>query len=229
MIVLMPLWPGLMDYDGCRGWLAMQVIKNQADVDVGADWLATNVSGFAEVLDQTGPLPLRLKPAGFRGLLEIIVSQQVSVASANAIRLRMEGAGLFEVNAVLEAGNEGLRGAGLSKPKARYALALAQSGFDFAALEALGDAQAIEELITLTGIGPWTAQVYVMFCMGRADVFPGGDLALQEAARVLFDLDERPTAQMLEQRAAAWSPWRSVAARALFAYYRILKNREGLG
>jgi DNA-3-methyladenine glycosylase II len=79
------------------------------------------------------------------------------------------------------------------------------------------------------GIGPWTAQIYVMFCMGRADMFPPGDLALQEAAKVLFDLPRRPTPTALAGLAQDWSPWRSVAARALFAYYRMIKQREGLG
>ena len=88
---------------------------------------------------------------------------------------------------------------------------------------------AVARLVEVPGIGPWTAQVYVMFAMGRADAFPPGDLALQEAAKVLFDLPARPTAQELAEMAQVWSPWRSVAARALFAYYRLIKQREGLG
>ena len=205
------------------------VIRNDADVARGAHWLAQNARGFDRLLAQTGPLPLRLKPGGFAGLLEIIISQQVSVASADAIRVRMAQAGLITEAAVCAAGDEGLRAAGLSRPKARYALGLAEARFDFDALEQMDNAEAIASLCALRGIGPWTAQIYVMFCMGRADVFPAGDLALQEAARQLFELAQRPAAEALAERAQAWAPWRSVAARALFAYYRILKNREGLG
>ena len=204
-------------------------IRGPEDVARGAAWLAAQVPQFATALAQTGPLPLRLRPGGFAGLLEVIISQQVSVASANAIRERMSAAGLMTSEAVRHAGEDGLRTAGLSRPKARYALALAEAEFDFDALEQMTDAEAIAALCALKGIGPWTAEVYVMFCMGRGDIFPSGDLALQEAAKHLFDLPARPSAEVLAQMAQDWSPWRSVAARALFAYYRILKNREGLG
>lgn len=206
-----------------------RIIQSDADVAEGAAWLAQKEARFAQALEQTGPLPLRLKPDGFRGLLEIIVSQQVSVASANAIRGRMQAAGLTTQAAVIDAGEEGLRHAGLSRPKIRYALILATSDLDYASLHDLDDSDAMARLTAITGIGPWSAQIYVMFCMGRADVFPPGDLALQVAAQNLFDLPARPGAQELSELAQAWTPWRSVAARALFAYYHILKNREGLG
>lgn len=206
-----------------------RIIKNPVDVRQGAAFLAKTDPRFAMVLDQTGPLPLRLKPQGFKALLEIIVSQQVSVASADAIRARMGDAGLTNVAAVRAAGDMGLRAAGLSRPKARYALALADAEIDYNGLRQMTDDAVIARLCEVPGIGPWTAQIYVMFCMGRADMFPPGDLALQEAAKVLFDLPARPTAAELEAMSLAWSPWRSVAARALFAYYRIVKQREGLG
>lgn len=205
-----------------------EIIRTEADVQRGADWLAGAEPRFALALKETGPLPLRLKPAGFVGLLDIIVSQQVSVASANAIRTRLSQAGLDHVDAVRRAGESGLKAAGLSRPKIRYALALADADIDFAALEQMDDAAVIEQLTALPGIGPWSAQIYVMFCLGRADMFAPGDLALQESARVLFDLPQRPDPQTLAEMAQNWSPWRSVAARALFAYYRIIKQRDGL-
>ncbi len=205
-----------------------RMIRNPADLREGAAFLARTDPRFAALAQQTGPLPLRLKPPGFAALLEIIISQQVSVASADAIRARMAAAGLTNEVAVRHAGDTGLRAAGLSRPKARYALALADAGVDYDGLGQLDDAAVIARLCQVPGIGPWTAQIYVMFCMGRADMFPPGDLALQEAARLLFDLPARPTAQQLGEMARAWSPWRSVAARALFAYYRIAKQREGL-
>ncbi|NUH64442.1 DNA-3-methyladenine glycosylase 2 family protein [Sulfitobacter sp. S0837] len=199
-----------------------------ADVAEGARWLAQSEPRFAAALERTGPLPLRLRPPGFAGLLDIIVGQQVSVASARAIHARLVAAGLDDPAGVIDAGEDGLRAAGLSRPKARYVMALAASAFDFEALHRMSDADATAALTQMPGIGPWTAQVYVMFCMGRRDIFPAGDLALQEAARVLFDLSARPTPKNLSAMAAAWSPWRSVAARLLFAYYRVLKQKEGL-
>ncbi len=203
-------------------------ITCDADVAEGAAWLAEAEPRFAMALTRTGPLPLRLRPPGFAGLLDIIVGQQVSVASARAIYARLVEAGLHQPENVLRVGDSGLRAAGLSRPKARYVLALAEREFDFDALHSLPDDDAIAALINMPGIGPWTAQVYVMFCLGRRDVFPSGDLALQEAARGLFDLPARPTPKDLAAMAAAWSPWRSVAARLLFAYYRVLKQKEGL-
>ena len=203
-------------------------ITCDADVAEGAAWLAEAEPRFAMALARTGPLPLRLRPPGFAGLLDIIVGQQVSVASARAIYARLVEAGLDRPENVLRVGDDGLRAAGLSRPKARYVLALAKREFDFDALHSLPDAEAIAALVAMPGIGPWTAQVYVMFCMGRRDIFPSGDLALQEAARGLFDLPARPRPKDLTAMATAWSPWRSVAARLLFAYYRVLKQKEGL-
>ncbi len=203
-------------------------IRNAEDLAGGAEWLAATEPRFAAIMTQVAPLPLRLRPGGFWGLLDIIVSQQVSTASAAAIRERLLAAGLDNAASVRTAGEDGLRRAGLSRPKARYALGLAEADVDYDSLRKVPDAEVIERLCALKGIGPWTAQIYVMFCLGRADAFPPGDLALQESAGVLFDLPGRPSAEELEAMSQAWSPWRSVAARALFAYYRVIKSREGI-
>ena len=150
------------------------------------------------------------------------------MASANAIWARLEGAGLTAPAPILAAGEEGLRACGLSRQKVRYALALAGAGMDFDGLAGQPDALVIDRLDSLPGVGRWTAEIYAMFALGRADVFAPGDLALQEAARVLFDLAERPSERALRQMAEDWSPWRAVAARALWAYYRLIKSREGI-
>ena len=110
----------------------------------------------------------------------------------------------------------------------KYARALAESGIDFERLRELPDEEVVRILTEVKGIGRWTAEIYAMFALGRADAFAAGDLALQEAARALFELDKRPTELELRELAAPWSPWKSVAARILFAYYRVIKNREGL-
>ena len=126
------------------------------------------------------------------------------------------------------ASDEDLRAAGLSRQKARYGRALAQAGIDFNALRGVPDADVVRTLVAVPGIGVWTAEIYAMFALGRADVFAPGDLALQEAARMLFGLGARPSEKALRAMAEAWSPWRSVAARILWAYYHVAKDREGV-
>ena len=207
--------------------LIERIIKSDACVAEGAAWLVRADPRFSITLD-SGPLPLRLKPDGFGALLSAIVGQQVSVASANAIWGRLQDAGMTTPQAVGSQSEEQLRALGLSRPKARYALALSAADIDYAALRERPAIDVIRVLTAVPGIGSWTAEVYTMFSLGRADVFAPGDLALQEAARVLFDLDARPSEKELRAMSEDWSPWKSVAARALWAYYRVLKSREGM-
>ena len=205
-----------------------RVITTDACVLEGAEWLAARHPELAEAFAAARPLPLRLKPAGFAQLLNAIVGQQVSVASANAIWGRLKDAGLTEEPAVLALSEEELRAIGLSRQKARYARALAEANIDYGALESLPAKEVIKVLTQVQGIGTWTAEIYSMFSLGRADVFANGDLALQEAARELYGLAERPKEKDMRQMAEAWAPWRSVAARILWAYYKVMKNREGI-
>jgi DNA-3-methyladenine glycosylase II len=194
----------------------------------GAAWLAAREPAFAGALAQTGPLPLRRREDGFAALFDAIVSQQVSVASAAALWARLEAAGLTTAEAVAASDESSLRACGLSRQKIRYGLALARADLDYARLREAPDDEVIGALLALPGIGRWTAEIYAMFSLGRADVFAPGDLALQEAARLLFDLPGRPYEKALRAMAADWSPWRGVAARLLWAYYRRAKAREGI-
>jgi DNA-3-methyladenine glycosylase II len=203
-------------------------IETLADVAEGAAWLAAREPRFALVLEATGPWPLRRQPDGFGALLDAIVGQQVSTAAARAIAGRLQAAGLWDEAAVAASDEAALRAAGLSRPKARHALALSRAGVDWDGLRDAPDDQVLARLVALPGIGAWTAEIYAMFALGRPDVLAAGDLALQEAARVLFDLAERPGDRALRALAEAWSPWRAVAARGLWAYYRVLKSREGV-
>jgi DNA-3-methyladenine glycosylase II len=205
-----------------------RIIETDACVAEGADWLAANEPRFAEALEATGPLPLRRNPDGFDQLLNAIISQQVSVASARAIRGRVEEAGFADEARIRAASEDDLRAIGLSRQKARYAKALADARIDYASLRTAPTDEVVATLTEVKGIGVWTAEIYAMFSLGRADVFAPGDLALQEAARVLFGLETRPREKDLRQMAEAWSPWRSVAARALWAYYHVAKDREGI-
>lgn len=204
-----------------------RIIESPDCVAEGAAWLAAREPRFQEALRLTGPLPLRRRKDGFSALLDAIVSQQVSVAAADAIWGRLTSAGLTGPRKVMWASDEDLRACGLSRQKIRYARELAGSGIRFADLRTRPTAEVIETLVAVPGIGPWTAEIYAMFSLGRADVFAPGDLALQEAARILFDLHDRPREKDLRLMAEDWSPWRGVAARLLWAYYRVAKQREG--
>ncbi|SFR19484.1 DNA-3-methyladenine glycosylase family protein [Poseidonocella sedimentorum] len=205
-----------------------RIILGPDCVAEGAAWLGARDPRFDRALAVTGPLPTRLREDGFSRLLGAIISQQVSVASADAIWARLEAAGLTGLAAVRAAGEDDLRQCGLSRQKASYALALAHAGIDFATLRQRPTGEVISTLTEVKGIGVWTAEIYAMFSLGRADVFAAGDLALQESARILFDLPERPKEKALRAMAEDWSPWRAVAARLLWAYYHVEKNREGL-
>jgi DNA-3-methyladenine glycosylase II len=204
-----------------------RIITGPDDLAEGAAWLAARDPRLQPALT-LGPLPLRRWPEGFGALLDAIIGQQVSVASAAAIRGRMQSAGLWEAAAVAAAPDDELRAAGLSRQKARYASALAQARLDYDALRELPDGQVVARLVALPGIGRWTAEIYAMFSLGRADVFAPGDLALQEAARLLLGLEARPGERALRALAEDWAPWRAVAARALWVYYRAAKGREGM-
>ncbi|SFP54674.1 DNA-3-methyladenine glycosylase family protein [Tranquillimonas alkanivorans] len=205
-----------------------RIIQTHDCVAEGAEWLAAREPRFARAFELTGPLPLRRRKDGFEALLDAIVSQQVSVAAADAIWRRLKTARLTGPRKVLWASDEELRACGLSRQKIRYARALAAARVDFRALRDVPDEDVIATLVEVPGIGRWTAEIYAMFSLGRADVFAPGDLALQESARLLFDLPARPTERALRAQAEAWSPWRGVAARALWAYYRVAKEREGI-
>lgn len=205
-----------------------RIIHSLDCVAEGAAWLAAREPAFARALPLVGALPLRREDDGFAALLRAIVGQQVSVASARAIWGRLEALGLTRAAAMAVASDEDLRAAGLSRQKARYGRALAQAGIDFSALRGFPDTEVVRTLVAVPGIGVWTAEIYAMFALGRADVFAPGDLALQEAARMLFRLEERPSDKVLRAMAEDWSPWRSVAARILWAYYRVAKDREGV-
>ncbi|KGJ18668.1 DNA-3-methyladenine glycosylase family protein [Paracoccus sanguinis] len=205
----------------------MRQIAADADLAEGAAHLAAVCPVWARVLPDLGPLPLRRRADGFGALLDAVVSQQLSVASARAISGRLAAAGLDAPAPILAAGDDVLRACGLSAQKIRYLRGIAAAGIDYAALARAPDEAVIETLVALPGIGRWTAEIYLMFALGRADAFAPDDLALQEAARLLYGLPERPRGRALAALAEPWRPWRSVAARGLWAYYRLAKGREG--
>ena len=208
--------------------LSERIIKSDACILEGAAWLSAHEPRFSDALLKTGPLPLRLRSDGFEQLLRAILSQQVSVAAANAIWKRIENGGFTDSEAIVSASEEELRAAGFSFQKSLYAKALSEADIDYEALRNFASEDIIKRLTKVSGIGVWTAEIYAIFSLGRADVFAPGDLALQEAVRLLFELPQRPTEKVLRTMAQDWSPWRAVAARLLWAYYGFVKSREGI-
>lgn len=202
----------------------MQIIRNEGDVEQGLSELLRLDPRLSAIAADAGPLPLRLREPGFAGLAHIIVSQMVSRASAEAIWRRMlpvDGDLTAESYVLLD--DAAWREFGLSRAKAStlsgIAKAVAAGHLDLTALSVLPPSEALHALTALKGVGPWTAEVYLMFCCGHADIFPSGDVALQNAVAAAFGLADRPQAKALAAMAEGWSPWRSVAARLFWAYY----------
>ena len=188
--------------------------------------------GIGHMLEIAGPPPLRLREPGFAGLVAIVISQQVSVASANAIHARL--AAVFDPldpAVVASASDEALRACGLSGAKVKtlkaIGTAIVSGVIDFGALAAMPATDAHAALCTVHGIGPWTADIFLLFCLGHPDAWPVGDIALQEAARIALGLRKRPDPARLTRIGEKWRPHRGVAARLLWAYYRVVKTRSG--
>lgn len=176
----------------------------------------------------------RLRPGGYTGLFRMIVEQQVSVAAAAAIWARVEqGLGEVTPQTVLALDIEALRAFGLSGQKALYgheiARAQVEGRIDFDHLGQLDDQEAVAALTAIKGVGRWTAETFLMFCEGRQDVFPGGDVALQEAMRWADGAELRPREKEVYLRAEAWRPHRSVAAHLLWAWYGGVRRGEIAG
>lgn len=212
----------------------LRLIESDDDIRIGLDHLVGIEPRFGPMLAAAGVVPLRRTEAGFRGLCRIIVAQQVSVASAASIwaRILARYPGLSH-NDIACASESDLRACGLSGPKIRTLLAITEATMagrlDFSALAAITAAEVRAVMTAVRGVGPWTTDIYLMFGLGHADTFAPGDLALQEAVRIGFGFDARPAARDLAAMAEAWSPWRAVAARLLWAYYAAAKRREGVG
>lgn len=190
--------------------------------------LAERDPRLARAAEAVGPLPRRNLPRGFASLAKIIVEQQLSLAAAEAIwgRVRRD-LGRITPQAFLARELGQLRALGLGARKAEYLQGVARAVLDKSLkLRGLGqfdDDEAIAHLTAVRGVGPWTAEVYLLFAEGRGDIFPAGDVALQSAAQQVLGLSVRPDTDALRQLADAWRPHRGVAARLLWQYYRVMK------
>ena len=205
-----------------------RIITSQECISEGLAALAKLEPKFKQIIKTIEEIPLRRTSEGFDRLLSTIVSQQLSVAAADAIWNKIELAGLNKIQKIRKVSDQELQDVGLSKQKIKYVRSLANADINYRSLKTMPTLQVVNELTQVSGIGNWTAEIYAMFSLGRADVFAPGDLALQEATRSLFDLRERPSEKKLRSMAKDWSPWQAVAARLLWSYYNHQKKREGI-
>jgi len=206
-------------------------LHTEADLQAALAQLIVADPRLKPVADKAGAFSLRRREGGYAGLCAIVCGQQLSVASAAAIRARLFAAFMpFGHEAVRTARADKLKRLGLSAAKIKsikeIGKAVARQHID---LTAVGNMEADDAHVALTalhGVGPWTADIYLLFCLGHADAFPSGDLAVQESARIAFNLRKRPDAKALTKLAQAWRPWRGVAAHLLWAYYHAVKKRD---
>ena len=187
--------------------------------------LAARDADIAAAFAACGLPPVRRQAHGFAGILDTVLAQQVSAGATRAIRRRLhDAAGELTPRAFLALGDADLRAIGLSRQKVRYGRGIAEATLsgelDFEAIAGLGDADAKAALCRIKGIGPWTAEIYLLFALGRPDIWPAADLAIQEAFKRLKRLRTRPNARLMRELGEPWRPYRSAAARFLWHYYR---------
>ncbi len=188
---------------------------------------------FAGIEAAAGALPWRVRAGGFAGLLQAIVGQQISSQAASAIWLRLAALpGALQPGGLLACDDGALRAAGLSRPKVAHARSLAAAfldgRLDAVRLAAMGDSEVVAAITAVSGLGLWTAEIYLLFALQRPDVFPAGDLALAAAVADLKRLASRPTPRLLRDLAAAWSPHWAVAARLLWHHWRFRTGRPSM-
>ena len=206
-------------------------LHTEADLQAGLAELVIADPRLKPVAEKAGAFNLRRREPGFPGLCAIVCGQQLSTASAAAIRAQLFTAfDPFHHDTVRRARADKLRRLGLSAPKIKsireIGKAVAKGRIDLTAVGNMDADVAHAALTALHGVGPWTADIYLLFCLGHADAFPSGDLAVQESARLALGLRKRPDAKALAKIAEAWRPWRGVAAHLLWAYYHVVKKRD---
>lgn len=205
-----------------------KIIRSGDDLQEGLSYLAQHDQRLSQAINNQTRISLARRSAGFPALLKTIVSQQLSTAAASKIWQRIIDRNLQDQRRISTVTDEALLSLGLSRQKCSYVRALTSENLDYDSLDSMDSDQVIGRLIEIKGIGKWTAQIYCMFSLARANIFPSGDLALQESIRILFELDERPTAKEVEDQSNHWAPWKSVAALVLWDFYRRERKREGV-
>ncbi len=203
----------------------MTLLSSNADLTRACTALAAADADIARALEIAGPPPLRNRPGGFEALLQTIMGQQLSIASARAIWGRLAAAvDPLTPEGVLALDDEACRAIGLSRQKQRYAKELAatvaEGRLNFRALPSMDDEAAIDTLVQVKGIGRWTAEIYLLFALRRPDIWPVDDLAVVVATQRMKRLPERPDRKAMAAIAEPWRPWRSAAALFMWHFYK---------
>lgn len=210
----------------------MRRIGSDADIREGLAALTGACPHLARVHALTGNPPLRKRPKGFEGLSRVVVGQQLSIASAEAIWGRFEAAyPACAAEAIAATTDDALRATGLSAAKIRTLRAISAAcldGLDLASLAKTPAEEAHGRLTAIKGIGPWTADIYLLFCLGHPDIFPAGDLALRNAVADALGLEPPLSVDAVEEIARKWTPWRGVAAALFWSYYRARRNKAAV-
>ncbi|MEL6920127.1 MAG: DNA-3-methyladenine glycosylase 2 family protein [Pseudomonadota bacterium] len=206
-------------------------IETDADIERGLTHLRAVCPVMEKMASAVAQVPLRRNAPGFASLAKIVVSQQVSVQSANAIWGSLVSlVDPLTPEAFIAGGETAWVAAGLSRPKQRTLRAvcdaIGQGDLRLEHVQDMAAADAVAHMVQVKGIGPWTAEVYLLFAVGHPDIFPAGDLALQNAARDAYGLGNRPAEKELRAMSESWAPWRGVAARLFWAYYAVLAKRD---
>lgn len=208
-------------------------LTDQSALEAAIRQLVKDDPRLKPILAKAGMPALRQRAPGFEGLAQIVCGQQVSVAAAAAIWGRISAAYVpFDHQAIRKARTDRLGRLGLSAAKIKTLKTIAKELVDGRLnLDVLAEEEADaahNTLVALHGIGPWTADVYLLFCLGHGDAWPAGDVALQEAIKVGLGLNERPTVKQMAPLAEPWRPLRGAAAHLWWAYYHAIKKREGV-
>lgn len=208
--------------------MSLQTIENTEELEEHIIALIAIEPRFAPVYEQVGVPSLRHNAGGFEQLMRAMVGQQLSVAAAASIWKKLVAAGLTTPQAIAEAQDETLRAQGLSRQKMRYIRSLVAHDIDFTTLTTMPNEAAIKTLTAVTGIGRWTAEMYLLFSLKRDDILAVDDLAIKVAAMTVLGLAERPTPKQLKGLTESWSPHRSAASLLLWSYYGLLRDKTAV-
>ena len=202
-----------------------KTLNSQKDVNQGLNYLSKKDNCLSNLISMINDFPLPKRNSGFEALLKIIISQQLSTKAANSIWNKFIGSNLTSRTNILAANEQTLLFHGLSRQKCIYVKALANENINYDELAKKSSEEIVNRLTQIKGIGKWTAQIYCLFSLGKANIFPSGDLALQESIKIIFGLKERPSEQEVIKISEKWDPWKSLAAHLLWNYYNKIKKK----
>ena len=204
-----------------------RTINSKKDLEEAIGFLSHHDPTLSSVIDRD-KISLTKRSIGFSALLKTIVSQQLSTSAASKIWQRIVDSNLDTQESIHQVKDEQLLSLGLSRQKCSYARALAEANVDYISLGKFDSNLVIKKLIEIKGIGQWSAQIYCMFSLARSNIFPSGDLALQEAIRVLLKLDSRPNIKEVDEISERWDPWKTIAALVLWSFYSKQRKKDGV-